>query len=122
MAYPMEFRLAVATMYEACGSSIEVAEELGCSESWVRRLMQRERETGSLEPKPPVRPDTSKLDEADLDKLKQLINKTPDMTLAELAKALGGKVSVPTVLRARKKLGFTRKKSRSTPPSKTGRT
>jgi transposase len=122
MAYSMEFRLAVATAYEACGSSIEVAEELHCSESWVRRLMQRERETGYLEPKPPVRPDTSKLDHADLDKLKELITSKPDMTLAELAAALDDKVSVPTVLRARKKLGFTRKKSRPTPPSRTVRT
>jgi transposase len=119
MAYAMEFRLAVATAHEACGSSAEVAEAFNCSESWVRRLMQRERATGSLEPKPPRRPDTSKLDEADLDKLRALITQKPDMTLAELAAALDDKVSVPTVLRARRKLGFTRKKSPSTPPSRT---
>jgi transposase len=122
MAYSMEFRLAVATAYEACGSSIEVAEEYHCSESWVRRLVQRERETGSLEPRPPKRPDTSKLDEADLDRLRTLITQKPDMTLGELAAALGNKVSEPTILRARRKLGFTRKKSRSTPQNKTGRT
>ena len=50
MAYSMEFRLVVAVAHEVCGSSIEVAEEHGCSESWVRRLMQVERETGSLAP------------------------------------------------------------------------
>jgi transposase len=122
MAYPMEFRLAIVTAYEACGSSIEVAEEYHCSASWVRRLVQRERETGSLEPKPPQRPDTSKLDEADLDRLRELITQKPDMTLGELAAELNNKVSQPTVLRARRKLGFTRKKSLSTPPNKTGRT
>jgi transposase len=118
----MEFRLAVATAYEACGSSIEVAEEFGCCEAWVRRLMQRERETGSLAPRPPRRPDNRKLDDADLQKLANLIAATPDMTLAELAAALGNKVSVPTVLRAQRKLGLTRKKSRSTPPSRIERT
>jgi hypothetical protein len=41
MAYAMEFRRAVAGAYDECGSSIEVAEDLGCSESWVRRLIQR---------------------------------------------------------------------------------
>lgn len=122
MAYSMEFRLAVATAYEACGSSIEVAEEYGCSESWVRRLVQRERETGSLAPRPPRRPDTSKLDSADLDRLRTLIIQKPDMTLGELAAALGNKVSEPTILRARRKLGFTRKKSRFVLPNKTGRT
>jgi transposase len=122
MAYSMEFRIAVAKAHEVCGSSAEVAEEFNCSESWVRRLMQRERQSGSLEPKPPRRPDTSKLDEADLNRLRELIMKKPDMTLRELAAALDDKVSVPTVLRARRKLGFTRKKSRSTPPSRTGRT
>ena len=122
MAYSMEFRLAVATAYEACGSSIEVAEEFGCCEAWVRRLMQRARETGSLAPRPPRRPDNRKLDDADLQKLANLIAATPDMTLAELAAALGNKVSVPTVLRAQRKLGLTRKKSRSTPPSRIERT
>lgn len=121
MAYPIEFRLAVARAYEACGSSTEVAEEFNCSASWVRRLVQRERETGSLEPRPPQRPDTSKLDDADLEHLRKLIIEKPDMTLGQLAAALDGKVSEPTILRARRKLGFTRKKSQSMPPSKTGR-
>ncbi len=84
------------------------------------RLLQRERETGSLEPRPPQRPDTSKLDEADLNRLRELILQKPDMTLGELAAALNNKVSEPTVLRARRKLGFTRKKSPSMPRSKTG--
>ena len=50
MAYPMEFRVLVAAAYDECGSSIEVAEEYGCSESWVRRLVRRRRTTGSLAP------------------------------------------------------------------------
>jgi DNA-directed RNA polymerase specialized sigma24 family protein len=40
--YPMEFRIAVTAAYDECGSSIEVAELFGCSESWVRRLIQRD--------------------------------------------------------------------------------
>ena len=119
MAYSMEFRLAVVRAYEACGSSIEVAEELNCSQSWVRRLLQRERETGSLAPKPLKLPNNNKLDDADLTKLAELIAATPDMTLGELAEALGNKVSAPTVYRARKKLGLSRKKSPCTPLSRT---
>ena len=122
MAYSMEFRLAIAAAYEACGSSIEVAQEHGCSESWVRRLMQVERQTGSLAPRPNVLPDNNKLDQDDLREIARLIAEKPDIQLKEIAAALGNKVSVPTVYRARKRLGLSRKKSRSTPRSRTAPT
>src|SRR5687768_11901862 len=110
MTYPIEFRIAVADDYDVTGSSIETAETFHCSESWVRRLIQRRRETGSLEPKPARLPNNSKLDERDLDGLAALIARRPDMTLAELAAALDGKVSVPTVWRATQALGLPLKK------------
>ena len=119
MAYAIEFRKAVAKAYDECDSSIEAAEQTGCSESWVRRLIQRRRETGSLQPRPHHVPDNSKLDEQDLTWLAELIAQKPDMTLAELAEALKNKVSVPTVWRATRKLGLVLKKSRCTPPSRT---
>ena len=122
MAYPMEFRLLVAAAYDECGSSIEVAEDYGCSESWVRRLVQRRRESGSLAPLTPRRPDARKLDDADLGQLRTLIAAKPDMTLAELAEALGNKASVPTVWRATQALDLPLKKRPSTPPSRTGPT
>ncbi len=120
--YSMDFRKAVARAYETCGSSAQVAEQFGCSESWVRRLMQRYRATGSLEPQPHFVPDKSKLTERDFDKIAKLIRKQPDMTLAELAAALNHKVSVATVWRATKALGLTLKKSPSSPPNKSDRT
>ena len=122
MAYAMELRQAVARAYDECGSSIEVAEQFGCCESWVRRLIQRRRETGSLAPRPPKLPNNNKLDEADLEQLRELIRQTPDMTLGELAEALGQKVSVSTVWRATRALGLPLKKSPSTPPSRIART
>jgi transposase len=122
MAYAMEFRRAVAKAYDECGSSIEVAEQFECSASWVRRLIQRRRENGSLQPRPHYVPDQSKLDERDLALLAELIARQPDMTLAELAEALSNKVSVPTVHRATRKLGLPLKKSRCMPPSRTGPT
>src|SRR5437868_14911529 len=50
--YSMDVRCAVAGVYDDCGSSSEVAEQFGCSESWVRRLIQRRRDHGSLAPRP----------------------------------------------------------------------
>ena len=122
MIYSMEFRIAVANAYEECGSSIEVAQTFGCSASWVRRLMQRQRETGSLEPLPAQQPNTSKLLEQDLQQLRELIEKQPDLTLGELAAKLDNKVSVPTVWRATQKLELPLKKRLSTPASRTGQT
>lgn len=118
MAFSMEFRRAVAKAHDECGSSEEVAAQFGCSESWVRRLIQRQRETGSLEPRPPKLPDNSKLKEKELQLLQELIAKKPDMTLGELAKELDAGVSIPTIWRATQKLGLVLKKSPSTPPSK----
>ncbi len=122
MAYPMEFRRLVFRAHAACGSSAEVAEQFGCSESWVRRLVQRQRESGSLEPRPLRPPNTSKLNEKDLAQLEALVADRPDMTLGELADALDKKVSVPTVHRALQRLKLPFKKSRFMPPSRIGRT
>jgi|SRR5690606_32593707 len=122
MTYSKEFRVAVARAHEECGSSREVAELFGCSESWVRRLVQRQRETGSLDPKPLHRPRNNRLDEQDLEKLRALIQQTPDMTLAELAAALGYKASVPTIWRATQRMNLPLKKSPCTPRSRIART
>jgi len=66
MAYSMDFRRAVARAYDECGSSIEVAEQFGCSASWVRRLIQRQRERGTLESLPTARHDDQRTyDDAD---------------------------------------------------------
>jgi transposase len=125
-AYSMEFRKAVARAYDESGSSAEVAEQMGCCEAFVRRLIQNRRERGTLEPKPPKRPDTRKLDDADLVTLRETVRKSPDLTLGELAaaleKAAGKKLSVPTVWRATRKLGLRLKKRRSTPASRTAKT
>jgi transposase len=118
----MEFRVLVAAAYDECGSSIEVAEEYGCSGSWVRRLVRRRRETGSLGVLTPRRPDARKLGGGDPEHLRTLIAAEPDMTLAELAGAPGNKASVPTVWRATRALGLPLKKRPSTPRSRTGRT
>jgi transposase len=122
MSYPMELRIAVAAAYDECGSSIEVAELFNCSESWVRRLIQRRESSGSLEPLTPQRPDTRKLDDNDLDQLRKLIANKPDMTLGELADALQNKASVSTIWRATQALDLPLKKRPHTPASRTGPT
>jgi len=122
MAYPKEYRRAVAEAYDACGSSAQVAKQYRCSGSWVRRLIQRRNDLGTLDPITRTPDNSRKLKNADMEQLAKLIADRPDMTLGELADALDTKVSVPTVHRATKKLGLSFKKSRSSRPSKIART
>lgn len=122
MAYSMDFRQAVARAYDECGSSLEVAEVFGCSQSWVRRLIQHRRERQTLEPRSTARhTDLRHYQDADEQKIRELIRARPDATLAEVAEALAKPktkpASVATVCRTLKRLGLVRKKSRPTLPS-----
>jgi transposase len=122
MTYSMDFRRAVAAAYEQCGSSIEVADQFGCCESWVRRLIQRWRETGSLEPFQHKLPDQRAYDDDDEQRIRELIRAKPDATLAEVAALLAKPVHLCTVSRTLDRLGLPRKKSPRMPRSKTVRT
>jgi transposase len=123
MAYSMDYRMAVARAYDQCGSSIEVAEQFGCSASWVRRLIQQRRQRGTLEPQRSARHDDQRTyDDADEQKIRDLIRARPDATLAEVAQALGKPAHPATVSRTLARLNLPRKKSPHMPPSRTGRT
>jgi transposase len=123
MAYSMDYRRAVARAYDECGSSIEVAEQFGCSESWVRRLVQRRRDRGTLEPGRPARRDDQRTyGDEDERKIRELIKSRPDATLAEVAEALAKPASLATVSRTLGRLDLPRKKSPRTRRSKAGPT
>jgi transposase len=100
MAYSMDYRIAVARAYDECESSIEVADQFGCSESWVRRLIQQRRERGTLEPLSSARHDDQRTyDDADEQSIRELIELKPDATLREVAQALKKPVHPATVSR-----------------------
>ena len=123
MAYSMDYRIAVARAYDQCESSIEVAEQFGCSESWVRRLIQQRRQRGTLDPLSSARHDDQRTyDDADERAIRDLIKARPDATLAEVAEALQKPAHPATVSRTLKRLNLPRKKSPRTPPSRTGPT
>lgn len=64
-AYSMEFRRAAAAAYDECLSSDEAAALMGCSGSWLRRLVQRRdahaepASDAALAPRPPKAPTTT---------------------------------------------------------------
>jgi transposase len=119
-AYSMDLReRVVAACDEGLDTRAEVAERFSVSESWVRRLLQRRRETGSMAPKRHGGGQRPAFDSESLERLRQAVAERPDATLAELRDAVGATCGITAVYGATVALGLTHKKSRSTPPSRT---
>ncbi len=122
-AYSMDLReRVVAACDEGLDTRAEVAERFSVSPSWVRRLLQRRRQTGSIAPRPHGGGQPPAFDGAAAERLRQAVAADPDATLKELAAAGGVACSTSAVDRALRRLGITRKKSRSGPPSRTSPT
>jgi transposase len=120
-SYSMDLRQRVLADCDAKMETRAVATKYRVSESWVRRLKQRRRESGEIAARPPrnkVQPRW--LPHAD--RLKELVAAQPDATLRELRDRLGVSLSLMTICRALRALQLTFKKKSSTRPNKTGRT
>ena len=90
----------------------EIAEEFGVSTAWIRRFLQRRRETGSYIPKGHAGGRQPAFAGAGLSQLDQLVRKQPDATLKELRDRTGISCSLMTVSNTLKHLGYRRKKRR----------
>ena len=81
-AYSEDLRQRVV---QACDDGIltreEIADQFQVSTAWIRRLLQRRRETGSFSALPGGRGPKPKLTEAHLSRLSRLVEKHPDATL-----------------------------------------
>lgn len=118
--YSMDFRVAVATARDNGMETAEVAETFGCCRSWVRRLMQRRRETGTLAPLPRQQPDQRKLKDDEEQRLREFLAKRPDATLGEMIQELELKVHPGTLCRRLTAMGLPQKKSPVVLRSRTG--
>lgn len=120
-AISSDLRLRIFEARQAGESTAEVAERFSVSTAFVRRLMQRHRESGSLAPKSgPRGPKPRLADQAE--RLRELNAQQPDLTPTEIRDRLGLAVAAITVWRALIRLGLSFKKSRSGPPSRTAPT
>src|SRR3954463_2688441 len=119
--YSMDLRGRVLKDCDTGLGTAAVAAKYSVSPSWVRRLRQRRRAGAGVEPKSPRNRRVPRLD-AYADRIRELIGATPDMTLAELRKALGVAVALATVWAAVTKLGLTVKKKSAGRRSRTART
>lgn len=123
-AYSVDLRERAVALLDEGASSIDVADILGVSDSWVRKMRIRRDTLGHLRPgSPPGR--ERLLTEAQEEELCVLVAKKPDATLLELvdllAERLRMRVSVSTISRRLIEMGLTRKKRPSMPLRPTGR-
>lgn len=114
----MDLRARIFEAHQAGESTAEVAERFAVSPAFVRRLMQRHRQTGSWVPSSAPRAPQPRLS-AHAERLRQLNAEQPDLTPAEVRQRLGLTTSVLTVWRMLRRLGLTFKKSPCTPASAT---
>lgn len=119
--YSLDPRLRIYQARTEGESTADVAERFAVSPAFVRRLLQRHRETGSLAPKSGPRGPRPTLGRH-ADSIRALNAEHPDLTPAEVRDRLQLPVSPLTVWRALVALGLTFKKSRSTPKSANART
>jgi transposase len=122
-AYSMDLRERVVAACDQGGATREqVAARFSVSVRWIRDLLKRRRETGSIAPKPHGGGRTPAFDTAAAGRLREAVRAGADATLAELGQAAGVACSAAAVYRALDRLGITRKKSHGGRPSGTGRT
>ena len=111
--YSMDLRQRVVAACDARdGTREQIAARFSVSVSWIRDLMRRRRETGSIAPKPRGGGRTPAFDGEAAARLRQAVRDDNDATLAELAAAAGVACSPAAVYRALRRLDVTRKKTR----------
>jgi transposase len=116
--YSMDLReRVVEAVDEGKQTKWEISLRFQVSPAWIRRLLQRRRETGSIEPKSRDYTTSGKVDDVLRQRFMDLVKETPDATLAELKERAPTSLSLSTVSRTLRKLGLTLKKSRSMPAS-----
>lgn len=119
-AYSLDLRLRIVAALDAGTKPSEVADQFTVGVSTVKRYRQQRRDTGSLDPRrspgrtPTIRPEQR---EALWTQLVEHPTAILEEHCALWAAATGVWVSITTMSREIRRLGWTRKKGRWVPPS-----
>lgn len=92
------------------GSRHKLATRFSVNVSTITRLLQLRRETGTFDPRPHAGGTEPTLDQEGLERLRKLVEQTPDATLEQHKRSLGISGSIMIIWRGLEKLGITRKK------------
>ena len=117
--YSDDLRDRVLACYDRGMKTKQIVEVFQVSPAWARRIKQCRRETGRVRPLPTGGKRPRKIDPT---RLAELVALQPDATLKELRERLGVTCALSSIWAALGKLRLSFKKSRSTRPSRTGRT
>jgi len=112
-AYSLDLRKRVLRAWDRGMGAEVVAATYDVSRAWVHRLVQRRRETGSIEPRKQTKFRGRALSPEQEERLVNLITARPDATLAELRAALPTSAGLTTLWRAIDRRGLTVKKNRT---------
>jgi transposase len=110
-AYSLDLRERVVRACDSGLAPAAVAVRFDVSLAWVYRVIQRRRETGSIEPRKQTKFRGRTLSRDDEVRLVALIGARPDSTLAELREALPTTAALSTLWRTIDRLGFRLKKN-----------
>jgi transposase len=109
--YSQDLRQRILETARQGGATVkQIAERFLVSVSFVTRLLQLHRTTGSVEPRPHGGGHPAVLTSEDLERLRELIRDRPAATLEECRRHLGSSCSLATISRALSRLGLPRKK------------
>ncbi len=93
------------------GSRRQLAARFSVDPSTITRWLQLRRESGACDPRTHAGGTKPTLDPEALERLRKLVEETPDATLEQLRQGLGISGGIMIVWRGLKKLGITRKKT-----------
>src|SRR5271155_4708019 len=108
--YPAMVRKRIIELYEQDYSTSEIAEVFGVCESGVRRVRQRLRERGTLDPLPRTCGRRPMMTAQVQRQIREQIAAHPDATRQEIRSTLGLSVSLQSISKWFKRLGLPLKK------------
>ena len=118
-AFSMDLRERVIAAYDrGDGSTRQLAELFGVSRAWISKLLRLRRERGTIAAIDYRRGPKPRLTDSHIDRICELLAEKPGLTLDEVRRRLRLPVSVPVLCTTLKRIGFTRKKSPSSRPSR----
>ena len=121
-AYPIELRQRVLDAVDNnLGTQQKIAETFSVSAIWIRKLLQRRRQTGSIEPLARTQGRKPAFRGANLQQLNNFVKENPDSTLEEIREHFTDKVncSIVAIHNALKRLGWRYKKNHYEPVNRT---
>jgi transposase len=110
----------VAARLNDCQSMGHIAERFGIAKGTVQNIVERHRDAGTVDPKPPNSGRKAAFRGALLKRLEQDVLDHPDATLGQLRDRSGLAVSLVTVHNTLRRMGFTLKKRACAPRNNVG--